>query len=86
MQTMVPLYGFGGGGSGGTLTVTAPAGVTVTVTRNGKTKTRTTGSDGVAVFRGLSTGEWTLAISDGEQTNQQTVTITADYSAAISFS
>lgn len=86
MQTMIPLYGFGGGsGSGGTLIVAAPAGCTVTVTKDGKTKTKTAGADGAAVFRGLSSGEWTLAISDGQHTAQKTVTITADYSAAISF-
>lgn len=74
-----------GGGSGGTLTVTAPAGATVTVSNGGKTKTKTAGADGVAVFKGLSTGEWTLSITDGEQTAQKTVTITTDYSTAITF-
>ena len=86
MQTMVPLYGFGGGGgTGATLTVNAPAGCTVTVSKDGKTKTRTAGADGTAVFRGLSSGEWTLAISDEERTARKAVTIKADYSAAISF-
>ena len=74
-----------GGGSGGTLTVTAPAGVTVTVSKDGKTKTKTSGADGLAVFKGLKSGQWTLTITDGEQTAQQTVTITADYSTAITF-
>ena len=86
MQTMVPLYGFGGGGgTGAALTVTAPAGCTVTVGKDGKTKTRTAGADGVAVFKGLATGTWTLTITDGEQTAQKTVTVTADYSTAITF-
>ena len=86
MQTMVPLYGFGGGGgTGAALTVNAPAGATVTVSKDGKTKTRTAGADGVSVFKGLATGDWTLSITDGEQTAQKTVTITADYSAAITF-
>lgn len=86
MQTTIPLYGFGGGGgTGATLTVMAPAGCTVTVSKDGKTKTKTAGADGVAVFKGLATGEWTVTITDGEQTAQKTVTITADYSAAITF-
>ena len=73
------------GGSGGTLTVTVPAGCMVTVSKDGKTKTKTAGADGVAVFRGLATGQWTVTITDGEQTAQKTVTITADYSTAITF-
>ena len=87
MQTMVPLYGFGGGsgGTGVALTVTAPAGATVTVSKDGKSKTKVADTDGVAVFKGLSTGDWTLSITDGEQTAQKTVTITADYTAAITF-
>ena len=79
------LYGNDGGGTGATLTVTAPAGVTVTVSKDGKTKTKTAGADGLAVFKGLKSGQWTLTITDGEQTAQKTVTITADYSTAIMF-
>lgn len=74
-----------GGGTGATLTVTAPSGCTVTVTKDGKTKTKTAGADGVAVFKGLATGQWTVTITDGEQTSQKSVTITADYSTAITF-
>lgn len=86
MSEMVPMYGFGGGGgTGAALTVTAPVGCTVTVSKDGKTKTKTAGTDGVAVFRGLATGTWTVAITDGEQTAQKTVTITADYATAITF-
>lgn len=86
MQNIVPLHGFGGGcGTGATLTVNAPAGATVTVSKDGKTKTKTAGADGVAVFKGLKSGQWTLTITDGEQTAQKTVTITADYSTAITF-
>ena len=87
MQSMVPLYGFGGGGgAGGTLTVTAPAGCTVTVSRDGKSKTKTADSGGVAVFKGLSGGEWTVTITDGTQTAAKTVTVTTDYITVISFS
>lgn len=86
MSTMVPMYGFsGGGGKGATLTVTAPAGATVTVSKDGKTKTKVAGADGVAVFKGLSTGDWTLTITDGAQTAQKTVTVTADYETTITF-
>ena len=80
------LYGFGAsGGAGGTLTVTAPAGVTVTVSKDGKSYTKTADTSGVAVFKGLKSGQWTLTITDGEQTAQKTVTITADYFTAITF-
>ena len=77
--------GAGSGMTGATLTVTAPSGCTVTVSKDGKTKTKTAGADGVAVFKGLKSGQWTLTITDGEQTAQKTVTITADYSTAITF-
>lgn len=81
------LYGNGGGSSGssGTLTVTAPAGCTVTVSKDGKTKTKTSGADGVAVFKGLSSGEWTVTIANDTQTSQKTITITADYAVSIAF-
>ena len=86
MQTTIPLYGFGGsGGAGASLTVNAPTGCTVTVSKDGKSKTKVASADGVAVFKGLSTGAWTVTITDGEQTAQKTVTITADYSTAITF-
>lgn len=86
MAQTVPLYGFGGGGgSGGTLTVTAPPGVTVMVSKDGKSKTKVSGTDGIAVFKGLSTGTWTLTITDGSQTVSKPVMITADYSTAMSF-
>lgn len=77
----------GGGGSGGTLTVKAPAGVTVKVTNSDETKTKkkTADQDGYAIFKGLDTGWWMLEISDGNNTAQKPVNITADYSEAISF-
>lgn len=80
------LYGNGGsGGTGATLTVTAPAGCTVTVSKDGKAKTKTAGADGLAVFQGLATGEWTLTITDGSQTASKVVTVTADYAVSITF-
>lgn len=74
-----------GGGSGGTLTVTAPANVAVTVSKDGKTKTKNSGTSGVVVFKGLATGTWTLAITDGLQTSSKPVVVTADYSTVIAF-
>lgn len=49
------------------------------------TKTKTASSDGIAVFKGLSAGDWTITITDGTQTPTKTVTITTDYSVLISF-
>lgn len=74
-----------GGGSGCTLTVTAPERCTVTVSKDGKTKTKTASADGVAVFKGLSTGNWALSITDGSQVAINHVYIVADYSAEITF-
>lgn len=73
-----------GGGSGGTLTVTAPAGCTVTVSKDGKAKTKTAGTDGVAVFKGLDTGEWTVTITDGADSSAIDVMIYNDTSLYIS--
>lgn len=75
----------GSGGTGATLTVTAPAGCTVTISKDGKSKIKTADLNGKAVFKGLSSGDWLLSITDGTQTAQKTVTITADYTATITF-
>lgn len=73
------------GGSGATLTVTTPAeGITVTVTKGELIYTKTTGADGTSVFSGLETGTWTITISDGSQTNTDTVYLVADYTKALS--
>lgn len=82
---MVGRTNTGGGGSGGTLTVTGIAGHTVTATKDGKTYTRTFNNVGVAVFKGLSTGTWTLTMTGGGQTATRTVEITADYSLTIAY-
>ena len=74
-----------GGGSGGTLTVTAPANVTVTVSKDGKAKTKNSGTSGVVVFKGLASGTWTLAITDGSQTSSKPVVVTTNYSTVIAF-
>lgn len=86
MSIAVPLYGFGAsGGTGGTLTVTAPANVTVTVSKDGKTKTKNSGTSGVVAFKGLASGTWTLAITDGSQTSSKPVVVTTNYSTVIAF-
>ena len=87
MSISVPLYGFGSGSgvSGATLTVTAPAGCTVTVSKDGKTKTKTAGADGLAVFKGLATGEWTVTIANSTDTYTDTVDLVADYTKKMSF-
>ena len=82
---MVGRTNTGGSGYGGTLTVTGIAGHTVTATKDGKTYTRTFNSGGVAVFKGLSTGTWTVTMSGNGQTATRTVTITADYSLTIAY-
>ena len=90
MSISVPLYGFGDGsgvsrGVCATLIVTAPAGCTVTVSKDGKTKTKTAGADGLAVFKGLDTGTWTVTITNGTDTSTDTVDLVADYKKEMCF-
>lgn len=75
----------GGGGTGATLTVTAPAGCTVSISKDGKAKTKTAGADGLAVFKGLATGTWTVTITNGTDTSTDTVDLVADYTKEMSF-
>lgn len=82
---MIGRVNTGGGGTGGTLTVTAPANVAVTVSKDGKSKIKNSGTSGVVVFKGLASGTWTLAITDGSQTSSKPVVVTADYSTVIAF-
>lgn len=79
------LYGNGGGTTGATLTVTAPAGVTVTAAKDGKSKTKAAGTDGVVIFKGLESGEWSLTISDGAHTATNNIAITTDYAITMAF-
>lgn len=72
-----------GGGSGCILTITAVASETVTISKNGKSKSKTTDSKGVAVFRGLDTGKWTITIVRDGVPITRVATVTADYSVAI---
>lgn len=76
----------GSSGSGGTLTVTGIAGDIVTVSKDGKTYTRTFNSSGVAVFKGLSTGTWTVTMTNSTGlTATRIVEITADYTLTIAY-
>lgn len=86
MGEMIPLYGFGGksGRSFATLTITAPVGATVTVSKDGKTKTQAAVT-GTAIFKGLSTGIWTVTASKDSDSASKTVEIKADYETQIGF-
>lgn len=76
----------GSGGSGGTLTVTGVAGNVVTVSKDGKIYTRTFNSNGIAVFKGLSTGTWTVTMTNSAGlTATRIVEITADYTLTIAY-
>lgn len=76
----------GSGGSGGTLTVTGVAGNVVTVSKDGKIYTRTFNSNGIAVFKGLSTGTWTVTMTNSTGlTATRIVEITADYTLTIAY-
>lgn len=74
-----------GSGTCATLTVSAPAGCTVTVSKDDKSKNKVADASGLAVFEGLETGTWMLAISDGSDTASKPVLIRTDYSDRISF-
>lgn len=82
---MVGRTNTGGGGSGATLTIMGVAGATVTASKNGKTYTRIINNSGTAVFKGFSTGTWTVTMSGNGQTATRTVEITADYSLTIAY-
>lgn len=82
---MVGRTNTGGGGSGATLTIMGVAGATVTASKDSKTYTRTINSSGIAVFKGLSTGTWTVTMSGDGQTATRTVEITADYTLIIAY-
>ena len=75
----------GGGGTGCTLTITAPVGATVTVSKDGKAKPPKIATTGTVIFRGLETGVWTIAITNGTATATKEVEIKADYQAEIAF-
>lgn len=79
--------GGGSGDTGATLVVSAPADVTVTATKDNKTYTRVANSDGIATFKGLSSGRWALSIFDAshDPTTPVDVIIVADYNVTLAF-
>ena len=83
------LYGSGGGSAasqaGGTLVVTAPTNASVSVSKDGKTYTKPAGSSGSAIFKGLSSGTWTITITNGSQTATKTIGISVDYAITLAF-
>lgn len=80
------LHGNGGGtAAGATLAATSPSGVTVTLSNDTKTYSKVSDSSGNTIFKGLSTGTWTLTITDGSRSATTTVEIVADYTAVIAF-
>lgn len=84
------LFNMIGGGAGGatgtaTLIVSSPANVIVTVVKNSKSYTKNSGDLGSTVFKGLTTGTWTVTISSNGQTATKTIEITADYVVTIAF-
>lgn len=84
-------YGFkhgGGGATGkplGTLAVTAPIGAIATISKDGKTYSKVVDAYGVAIFKGLTTGEWAVTIDNGSQTSTQYVMVTLDYAITMAF-
>lgn len=85
---MIGRTNAGGGGTGATLTVNAPVGVSViaTNTATDRTYTRTANSNGVAVFKGLPTGTYSVHITDGTTTSKDfTATVVADYDLTVKF-
>ncbi len=79
--------GGGSGSTGATLVVSAPADVTVTAIKDDKTYTRVANSDGIATFKGLSSGTWALSMSDSshDPTTPVDVIVTTDYYVTLAF-
>lgn len=74
-----------GGGAGGNLKVIAPAGVAVTVSRGSKIKQKMADSSGVAMFKGLDTGKWTVTLPADESPPTRDVDIDVDYVVVIAY-
>lgn len=72
-----------GGGAGGVLTVTVIPGELVTVSHGDKSQTKAANVSGVAVFKGLKAGAWTVAVTRNGKPTAKTVIIVTDYSVSI---
>ena len=75
----------GGGGAGATLVVTGVVGSTCTVSKDTKTYTKTFGTDAKATFKGLTTGTWTVTMTNGIRTAVKTIVINVDYALTIAY-
>lgn len=79
---MTGIVNSSGGGSGGILTVTAPEGSKIEV-KKGTRKYSKYG--GIAVFKGLESGTWTVTITKGDLTATQQIEISANYELEINY-
>nr|DAP29357.1 MAG TPA: Receptor Binding Protein sandwich domain, phage receptor.75A [Caudoviricetes sp.] len=75
-----------GGGAGGVLTVTVSPGELVTVSNGDKSQAKAANASGVAVFKGLKAGAWTVAVTRNGKPTAKTVIIVTDYSVSIPLS
>lgn len=75
-----------GGGAGGVLTVTVSPGELVTVSNSDKSQEKAANASGVAVFKGLKAGAWTVAVTRNGKPTAKTVIIVTDYSVSIPLS
>ena len=75
----------GGGGAGATLVVTGVVGSICTVSKDTKTYTKTFGTDAKATFKGLTTGSWTVTMTNGIRTAVKTIVINVDYALTIAY-
>lgn len=72
-----------GGGAGGVLTVTVSPGELVTVSNSDKSQAKAANASGVAVFKGLKAGPWTVAVTRNGKPTAKTVIVVTDYSVSI---
>ena len=75
-----------GGGAGGVLTVTVIPGELVTVSNSDKSQAKAANTSGVAVFKGLKAGPWTVAVTRNGKPTAKTVIVVTDYSVSIPLS
>ena len=75
-----------GGGAGGVLTVTVSPGELVTVSNSDKSQAKAANASGVAVFKGLKAGPWTVAVTRNGKPTAKTVIVVTDYSVSIPLS
>lgn len=72
-------------GIGATLYVNAPAGINVTISKDKTSYSKAADSNGLAIFKSLDVGTWTIRIADGDRVATQTLNVEPDYSATIAF-